>query len=94
MQRIGELVAEYSNGSGGLVTLEVGSQIRRAAELAPVPGAARDGTRRAGSVGRLNPEFTFETHVEGKSNQVARRRHARSVRTRAGHTIRFSFTAV
>ena len=25
-----------------------------------------------GFVGRLNPEFTFESHVEGKSNQLAR----------------------
>lgn len=71
MHRIGELVAEYSNGGGTRVIVEVGSQIRRAVDLGQAP-SGRESTRRAGSVGRLNPEFTFESHVEGKSNQVAR----------------------
>lgn len=72
MHRIGELVAEYSNGGGTSVTVEVGSQIRRAADLAPTAATGREVARRTAAVGRLNPEFTFENHVEGKSNQVAR----------------------
>ena len=74
LERIAELSSEYSNGALS-VQVEVGSQAR------PVAGATRAMAARADSpapsrtpplVGRLNPEFTFETHVEGKSNQLAR----------------------
>ncbi len=72
MMRIGELVGEYSNTSGSKVIIEVGSQIRRVGDINTGSRLA-DPTRKRGLVlGRLNPEFTFETHVEGKSNQVAR----------------------
>lgn len=73
MARIGELVGEYGNGSATKVTIEVGSQIRRASDADPAVIRSTDAARkRPSTVGRLNPEFTFETHVEGKSNQVAR----------------------
>lgn len=72
LARIGELVGECG-GSLKPVSIEVGSQgallhkspVSNRAATDPVP-------RRSGIVGRLNPDFTFETHVEGKSNQLAR----------------------
>src|SRR5690606_23383754 len=71
MVRIGELVREYASSEPARVTIEVGSQERTAGEAAGEP-APEIGRRRTPIVGRLNPDFTFETHVEGKSNQVAR----------------------
>jgi len=73
LERIAELSSEYSGGALS-VQVEVGSQSR------PVVGAAKAATRveavappkTPSIIGRLNPEFTFETHVEGKSNQLAR----------------------
>jgi chromosomal replication initiator protein len=72
--RIEELVSVAGNGGGARVTLEVGS---RRDELPPtdfrnVPvsaGKPRD-PQVIGS--RLNPDFTFSSFVEGKSNQLAR----------------------
>lgn len=73
MARIAELVGEYANGAGTRVSVEVGSQIRRASDADPAVVRAPDSNRKRGPMlGRLNPEFTFDTHVEGKSNQVAR----------------------
>jgi chromosomal replication initiator protein len=73
LERIAELSSEYSGGALS-VQVEVGSQSR------PVVGAAKATARveavappkTPSIIGRLNPEFTFETHVEGKSNQLAR----------------------
>jgi chromosomal replication initiator protein len=74
LERIAELSSEYSGGALS-VQVEVGSQAR------PAAGAAKAAATRVEAVappktpsiiGRLNPEFTFETHVEGKSNQLAR----------------------
>ena len=72
--RIGELVAEYGNVTEPKVGIEVGTQIRRAGDtdVALVRVAVDTTKRRVPMLGRLNPEFTFENHVEGKSNQVAR----------------------
>lgn len=72
--RINELVSEYGNGGACPVSLEVGSsQIRRASDATGVPRPPLDpGKRRPAMLGRLNPDFSFATHVEGKSNQVAR----------------------
>lgn len=73
MTRIDELVGEYSNAPGRKVSIEVGSQARRASnsEAALLP-AQHTTKRREPILGRLNPDFTFDTHIEGKSNQVAR----------------------
>jgi chromosomal replication initiator protein len=72
MQRILQLVEE--NGGGTELVVEVGS--RRAA-AAPVEqqrpkAAAIQSTSHAPVASRLNPLFTFENFVEGKSNQLAR----------------------
>lgn len=73
LTRIVELVSEYSGGAGSKVTIEVGSQIRRVGDNEPTTPRTVDTNRRRGPMlGRLNPDFTFEMHVEGKSNQVAR----------------------
>jgi len=76
-ERIAELIGEY--GGGLKVQVEVGSQSRSAADLTrganvrAVPAANVVSTTRTPSIiGRLDPSFTFETHVEGKSNQLAR----------------------
>lgn len=71
--RIAELISEQGNASQR-VTIEVGSQIRRVQERdIATPRTAGDSTRRRTPLlGRLNPDFTFDAHVEGKSNQVAR----------------------
>jgi len=72
--RISELVKEYGNGGACQVSLEVGSsQIRRASDASGMPRPTLDPSkRRTTALGRLNPDFSFATHVEGKSNQVAR----------------------
>ncbi len=73
LERIMELVSEYTNGSLA-VQLEVGTQ---KAPVAPLPrvasGRVADLPKKTPSIlGRLNSEFTFDSHVEGKSNQLAR----------------------
>jgi len=72
LDRILELVAE--NSSNTEVALEVGS--RQAAAPAPrrntaAPVVAKT-TAAAPVVSRLNPVFTFDSFVEGKSNQLAK----------------------
>jgi chromosomal replication initiator protein len=72
MERILQLVDD--NSSGTEVLVEVGS---RDAAAAPVEGArpkpiAIKSSTHAPVVSRLNPLFTFEHFVEGKSNQLAR----------------------
>lgn len=73
IERIAELISEYSGGALK-VQVEVGSQSR------PVAGAPKIASARIEAVapkipsiiGRLDPVFNFENHVEGKSNQLAR----------------------
>ena len=74
LDRIRELVGTIMNGRDCALRLEVGSQPAPATapktmESAPSP-AARSPSRRYSN--NLNPGFTFETFVEGKSNQLAR----------------------
>jgi len=72
LPRIGELLRDGSTGDAPIVTVEVGSRsapLRGApAALAPLRG------RREGLVvgARINPDFTFASFVEGKSNQLAK----------------------
>ena len=73
LERIAELVSEY--GSGAIrVQVEVGSQSHPAATVVkPVAVSAEVAVPKTSSIiGRLDPTFTFEAHVEGKSNQLAR----------------------
>jgi chromosomal replication initiator protein len=71
MVRIAELVRQYQDSGGILdVRVEVGSRqiAQPASETTPAPVS-----RGAPAFcGRLNPDFTFDTHIEGKSNQLAR----------------------
>ena len=71
--RIEELVDAGAGSLSPRVTLEVGSRREDApvpiAEPAAAPGQPRE-PRVIGS--RFNPDFTFNTFVEGKSNQLAR----------------------
>ncbi|MCR4345736.1 MAG: chromosomal replication initiator protein DnaA [Sulfuricaulis sp.] len=74
LERIAELSSEYSGGALS-VQVEVGSQSRPVV-LTPQAASTRteaSTTLKAPSIiGRMNQDFTFETHVEGKSNQLAR----------------------
>ncbi|WP_297364770.1 chromosomal replication initiator protein DnaA [Acidiferrobacter sp.] len=69
-ERIAELAAQYHGGSGTVsVSVQVGSAaVKAQAPLKPISSARRETTHSS----RLNPDFTFETHIEGKSNQLAR----------------------
>jgi len=75
--RIVELVSGSAGAGAHQVVIEVGSRPR--ATVGEVMGSAPasaplPGRRPAPAVvgGRVNPDFTFDTFVEGKSNQLAR----------------------
>ena len=71
-ERIAELAAQYQGGSGS-GTVSVIVQVGSASAKSPAPPKAVSSTRReTPQSSRLNPDFTFETHIEGKSNQLAR----------------------
>ncbi|MEX1994561.1 MAG: chromosomal replication initiator protein DnaA [Steroidobacteraceae bacterium] len=73
--RIEQLVGAAPNGEQARVTLEVGSRPVDAPAPTPEPTAAppHAQAREPRVIGsRFNPEFTFATFVEGKSNQLAR----------------------
>ena len=70
--RIEQLVSAASNGAEMRVVLEVGSR-REDAPPAPETAAPAVPKRETQIVGgRFNPDFTFASFVEGKSNQLAR----------------------
>lgn len=72
IQRILELVEEY--GAGTELHVEVGSRSGRTAAAPggrPKPAPMKLGGH-APVASRLNPSFSFENFVEGKSNQLAR----------------------
>ena len=71
LPRIGELLARQSTGDAPIITVEVGSR------TAPVPAPLNSPLRPRRAEGlvvgaRLNPDFSFGTFVEGKSNQLAK----------------------
>jgi chromosomal replication initiator protein len=71
IERILQIVDD--SGAAAEVVVEVGS--RQAASVAPVSTPRPAPPRKAGPAlleSRLSPSFTFETFVEGKSNQLAR----------------------
>jgi chromosomal replication initiator protein len=72
-ERLSDLVGQYSDEG---VTLSIGigsSQITPSTGDAQQPGKdIGAGERSPYGPGKLNPNFTFESHVEGKSNQLAR----------------------
>jgi chromosomal replication initiator protein len=70
--RIAEF-AERESGRPLPVVIEVGAPSAVAANTSPPSAATDAGSRRpAVSSSGLNPDYTFEAHVEGKSNQLAR----------------------
>lgn len=69
--RIAELATQYGKRVVDVV-IEVGGQATEGGSETSRAGGERPGKRAATMPGRLNPEFTFETHIEGKSNQLAR----------------------
>jgi chromosomal replication initiator protein len=76
LERIAAL-AEQEAGKALQVFLEVGSPIapvpETSAPAAATQSNANIAVRRPAPTGsRLNPDFTFDSHVEGKSNQLAR----------------------
>ncbi len=73
--RITELVGQYRGGNDGVeVQIEVGSQKKAAGAANGTTHVAVTRVKGPAAIttGRLNPGFTFNTHVEGKSNQLAR----------------------
>ena len=73
--RIVELVSSSATGMARQVVIEVGSRPSVTGEAGPAPGAPAQPARRPAPAvvgGRVNPDFTFDTFVEGKSNQLAR----------------------
>ena len=71
LPRIGELLARQSTGDAPIITVEVGS--RSAPLPAPLNSPVRPRRAEGLVVGaRLNPDFSFGTFVEGKSNQLAK----------------------
>jgi chromosomal replication initiator protein len=73
--RIGQICRRLGNGSIQSVSFEIGG-IERVVVAerprVPTPGSGGLGTDVRRAEGNLNPEFTFDTFVEGKSNQLAR----------------------
>jgi chromosomal replication initiator protein len=80
LPRIRELICEFSDGTAPAVVLDVGTRngahSPAATNGAPDPGSAVTGkSRRLAPVvigGRIAPDFTFDSFVEGKSNQLAK----------------------
>lgn len=76
VDRISELAALYLERQVA-VSVEVGSgapEHKVIAEVAdiPIPERSQTNKRPPSQAGRLNPDFTFDSHIEGKSNQLAR----------------------
>ena len=76
LRRIGELLRAGSSGDAPIVTVEVGSRSvpLRATAVGPAGPLGVPARRAEGLVvgARLNPDFTFVSFVEGKSNQLAK----------------------
>ena len=73
LPRIGELLRDETTGDVPIVTVEVGSRVTPL-RGAPAPLLPNHPRRAEGLVvgARLNPDFSFDSFVEGKSNQLAK----------------------
>lgn len=70
IERISELMSDLGKSGEGInLVLEVGTASTKSPRSPENAGTAR---RTGTQQGRLNPDFTFDSHVEGKSNQLAR----------------------
>jgi chromosomal replication initiator protein len=63
---------DHTREAAGSVIIEVGSRPRATAQVRPVAGAPSRAAPPPVVGNRLNPGFTFDSFVEGKSNQLAR----------------------
>ena len=76
LSRLGEIVRRFVEGDAPIVTVEVGSRPVdniRPADVEAHPPVTRPKRSEGIVVGvRLNPDFTFDGFVEGKSNQLAK----------------------
>jgi chromosomal replication initiator protein len=81
LTRIRELVHAFAEGAAPDLVLDVGTRAGVVASVAGVNGVADTAnqaaarSRRLAPVvlgGRINPDFTFDSFVEGKSNQLAK----------------------
>ena len=74
LRRIGELLRDESTGGAPIVTVEVGSRGKAAPAVVTVAESPGKPRRAEGLVvgARLNPDFSFDSFVEGKSNQLAK----------------------
>jgi chromosomal replication initiator protein len=75
LPRIGELLRNESTGDVPIVTVEVGSRSATTRGTPAPPPLPPPRARRAEGLvigARLNHDFTFDTFVEGKSNQLAK----------------------
>jgi chromosomal replication initiator protein len=77
LPRIGELLRDEVTGDVPIVTVEVGTRsvAARGATITAGPASPPARPRRAEGLvvgARLNHDFTFDTFVEGKSNQLAK----------------------
>jgi len=72
MLRINELVSGMAGGTPIDVVLEVGTRAQAGPPSAPLATPLAPRPEAVGFGSRLNPEFSFDSFVEGKSNQLAR----------------------
>src|SRR5687768_5392546 len=75
LSRLGEIVRRFVEGDAPIVTVELGSRAPDQVRVAEpeTNGVARPKRSEGIVVGvRLNPDFTFNGFVEGKSNQLAK----------------------
>ena len=76
MDRISELLGQFSDQKDLIIQIDVGSQStpkrKKQASVTTSSQSFRITRNAAPFAGRLNPDFAFDTHVEGKSNQLAR----------------------
>ena len=79
LTRIRELILAFAEGTAPDLVLDVGTRAGAAPSLAGVNGTTDSGAaaraRRPTPIvlgGRINPDFTFGSFVEGKSNQLAK----------------------
>lgn len=72
LERLSEIVKDFAKNPIE-ITIEIGSQTREHSRSTPIPRTIRKKAPLLPyATGRLNPTFTFENHIEGKSNQLAR----------------------
>jgi len=75
LPRIGELLRDQNGGDVPVVTVEVGSRTVIPERKPTVPAVVPSRPRRSDGLvvgARLQPDFTFESFVTGKSNQLAK----------------------